>query len=80
MDCISTVDVAAIGKALAALHAGPQAAVGEAVVGFGAAQGLGELTLGDVTDEAEMASAGSQWAVTVEQAQGRAIPSAAQQG
>ena len=62
------VDVAAIGETLAALHASPEAAVGEAVVGFGAAKGLGELALGDVTDEAEMCSAGG------------AIPGAAQQG
>ena len=73
------VDVAAIGEALAALHAGPQAAVGEAVVGFGAAKRLGKLALGDVTDEAEMASADIKEGVTVEQARRCAILSAAQQ-
>ena len=63
-----------------ALHEGPKAAVGEAVVGFGAVERLGELALGDVTDEAEVASAGLHEAVTVEHAQGSAIPGAAQQG
>ena len=58
---------------------GPKAAVGETVVGFGAVERLGELALGDVTDEAEVASAGLHEAVTVEHAQGSAIPGAAQQ-
>ena len=41
---------------------------------------LGELSLGDVTDEAEVASACLQEAVTVEQAQCAVIPGTAQQG
>ena len=65
---------------MAALDAGPKAAVGETVVSFGAVERVSELTLGDVTDEAEMASTYLQETVTVEQAQGAAIPSAAKQG
>jgi hypothetical protein len=49
-------------------------------VGFGAAKGLGEFALGDVTDEAEVSSAGMEEAVTVDEEQGCAIPSATQQG
>ena len=48
-------------------------------MGFGAVERLGELALGDVTDEAEVASASLQEAVTVEHAQDAAIPGAAQQ-
>ena len=59
---------------------GPKTAVGETVVGFGAVERLGEFALGDVTDEAEVASAGLHEAITVEHAQGSAIPGAAQQG
>ena len=59
--------------------AGPKAAVGETVVGFGAVERFGELALGDVTDEAEVASTCLHEAVTVEHAQGAAIPGAAQQ-
>ncbi len=59
---------------MAALHPGPKTAVGEAVVGFGAVERLGELSLGDVTDEAEVASACLQEPVTVEHAQSAAIP------
>ena len=73
------VEVAAIGQTLAALDAGPKAAVGEAVVGFGAVKRLRELALGDVTDEAEVASTGVDEPITVEEAQGYAIPGAAQQ-
>jgi hypothetical protein len=54
-------------------YAGPKTAVGEAVVGFGAVERVGELSLGDVTDEAEVASACLQEAVTVEDAQRHGI-------
>ena len=74
------VGVAAIGHAFLPLDAGPKAAVGEAVVGFGAVERLSELALGDVADEAEVASAGLQETVTIDEAQGCAIPGAAQQG
>ena len=67
------------GRHWSALDAGPKAAVGETVVGFGGVERLGELALGDVADEAEVASAGLQETVTVEHAQGAAIPGAAQE-
>jgi hypothetical protein len=73
------VDVAAIGQALNALRDDPKAAVGETVVGIGAVERLGELALGDVTDEAEVASAGLGEAIAVDQAQGSAIPGSTQE-
>jgi hypothetical protein len=64
---------------LGALHGGPKAAVGETVVGLGVVERFGELALGDVTDEAEVASSCLHEVIPVEHAQGAAIPSAAQQ-
>ena len=49
-------------------------------MGFGAVERLGEISLGDVADEAEMASTCLYEAVTVEHAQCATIPGAAQQG
>ncbi len=42
------------------LHPGPQAAVGKAVMGFGVMETLGQLTPGDVGDEADVGSDGLQ--------------------
>ena len=42
------------------MHRGPETAVGKTVVCFGAMEILGELTLGDVSDEADMGSGGLQ--------------------
>ena len=43
-----------MGQALAALDAGPEAAVGKAVVGFCGMEILGEFALGDVGNEADV--------------------------
>jgi hypothetical protein len=51
--------------AAVALHPGPQAAIGKAVMGFGVKETLGQLTLGDVGDEADMGSGGLQVLVQV---------------
>jgi hypothetical protein len=56
---VAGVEVATFGKTVAALHPGPEAAVGKAVVGFGAVEALGQLTLGDVSDEADTCCLGS---------------------
>jgi hypothetical protein len=46
-------EASTFGKAVAAVHPGPETAVGKTVVGFGAVEILSELLLGDVSNQAE---------------------------
>jgi hypothetical protein len=62
-----------------ALDPGPEAAVGKAIVGFGAVETLGQLTLGDVGDEADMGSGGLEVLVHIEVEEIAAIPGASEQ-
>ena len=65
---------------MAALYPGPEAAVGKAIVGFGAVEALGQLALGNVGDEADMGSSGVELLVHIEGEEVAAIPGAAEQG
>ena len=62
------------------MHPGPETAVGKTVLCFGAVEILGELTLGDVGNEAEMGSGGLQVLVHIECREMATIPGAAEQG
>jgi hypothetical protein len=57
---------AAFGEAVAASDPDPKAAVGEAVMGLLTLEGLGELALGDMGDEAEVGAGGALVVVHVE--------------
>jgi hypothetical protein len=72
-------EVSALGEAVVALHPGPEAAVGKAVMGFGVVKTLGQLTLGDVGDEADMGSGGLQVLLLIEGGEIAAVPGAAEQ-
>jgi hypothetical protein len=72
-------EVSALGEAVVALHPGPEAAVGKAVMGFGVVETLGQLTLGDMGDEADMRSCGLQVLLHIEGGEITAIPGAAEQ-
>ena len=70
---------ATFGQRLAAADARPEAAVGKAVVGFGATEVVGELAFGDVGDEAEVGSGGVEETASVLHREVAAIPGAAEQ-
>ena len=70
---------ATLGQGLAAADAGPETAVGKAIVGFRATEVLGELALGDVGDEAKVGSGGVEETATVLHGKAAAIPGAAEQ-
>jgi hypothetical protein len=69
-----SAEAAAFGKAVAAIDAGPETAVGKTVLCFGAGEILGELTLGDVGNEAQVGSGGLEVLVRVESGEMAAIP------
>jgi hypothetical protein len=71
---------AAVRERLAAVHAGPETAVGKAAMGFGAADVAEEFGLGDVTHEADMRGGCVDEPVAVVDAEIAAVPGAAQQG
>ena len=73
-------ETAAFGQALAALHKGPEAAVGKAVLGFCWVEMLGELALSDVGNEADMGTGRLHRPASIEGAEMAAIPGAAEQG
>jgi hypothetical protein len=68
-----------MGQGLAALDAGPEAAVGEPVVGFGGMEILGEFALGDVGDEADVGAGRLERPATIEGTEMAAIPGGAEQ-
>ena len=70
---------ATVGQGLAAANAGPEAAVGKAIVGFGATEVVGELAFGDVGDEAEVGFGGVEETVSVLHGKVAAIPGTAEQ-
>jgi hypothetical protein len=76
---IAGAEASAFGEAVAALHPGPEAAVGESVLRFGAGEILGELTLGDMGNEADVGSGGLQVLVHPEVGEIAAVPGAAEQ-
>jgi hypothetical protein len=70
----------AVGEAVGALDPRPKAAVGEAVMGLVPLEGLGELALGDVGDEAKVGAGGAQGVVHVEGGEVAVVPGTAEQG
>ena len=72
-------EASTIGEAVAALHAGPEATVGKAIMCFGTVEMLGELPLRDVSNQADMRSGGLQVLVHVECGEMAAIPGRAEQ-
>jgi hypothetical protein len=62
------------------MHPSPETAVGKTVLCFGAVEILGELTLSDVGNEADMGSRGLRVLVHIERREMAAIPRAAEQG
>jgi hypothetical protein len=67
---------ATLGQGLAAAHAGPETAVGKAIVHFGATEVVGELAFSDMSDEAEVGAGGVEEMASV--LNGRSPPSQAQ--
>jgi hypothetical protein len=70
---------ATLGQGLAAAHAGPEAAVGKAIVHFGATEVVGELAFSDMSDEAEVGAGGVEEMASVLNGKVAAIPGAAKQ-
>jgi len=70
---------AAIGEGLTAVDAGPETAVGEAAVGFRAADVAEELALRDVTHEADMGGGCVDEMRAVLDAEVTAVPGTSQQ-
>jgi hypothetical protein len=70
---------AALGQGLAAAHAGPETAVGKAVVRLSAAEVMGEVALGDMTHDAEVGRGGVERMMDVVCGEIAAVPTAAQQ-
>jgi hypothetical protein len=60
---------ATVGQGFAAPDAGPQTAVGKAVVGFGVTEVIGEVALGDMTHDADMRRSGLDVTMAVISAQ-----------
>ena len=75
-----SVQVAAFGQALAALHCSPETTVGEAVVGFCRVEILCEFALRDVGDQADMGAGCLDGVETMERAEIATIPGATEQG
>ena len=71
-------EASTIGEAVAALDAGPEAAVGKAVMCFGTVEMLGELPLRDMSNEADMGSRGLKVLMHVECGEMTAIPGRAE--
>jgi hypothetical protein len=72
-------EASAFREALAASYRSPETTVGEAIVGFGAVEMVGQLILGDVTDEADMSSRRLQGTVAVEGVEVAAVPGTAEE-
>jgi hypothetical protein len=71
---------ATLGQGLAAAHAGPETAVGKAIVHFGATEVVGELACGDMSDEPEVGAGGVEEMASVLNGKvAAAIPRAAEQ-
>ena len=77
---IAGAQASTVGKAVAAMHPGPETAIGKTVLCFGTAEIFGELTLGDVGDEADMGAGGAQLLVHIGRGEIATIPGAAEQG
>jgi hypothetical protein len=71
---------AAARQALAAAYAGPEAAVGEAVVRLGPVKMLRQLVPRDVAHEADVCSGGLEGMMAIKGAQIACVPGAAEQG
>jgi hypothetical protein len=71
---------ATVGQGLAATHAGPQTAIGKAVVGFDVIEVVRELALCDVAHDGDMRGGGLDVAMAIVSAQVAAVPGGAQQG
>ena len=71
---------AAAGEALAAVDAGPQTAIGKAVVRVCGIEILCEFALGDVGNEADVSVSCAEWVGAVEHVEVAVVPSTAKQG
>jgi hypothetical protein len=71
---------AAAGQALAAVDAGPKTAIGKAVVRVCGIETLGEFTLGDVGNEADMGVGSAERVRTIEHAEVAIVPCTTKQG
>ncbi len=72
-------ETSSVGERLAAVHAGPEATVGKAVVSLTSAQVVEEFTLGEVSDEAYVRASGLDGPVAIVGGKIAAIPSATKQ-
>ena len=68
-----------VGEGLAAVHAGPEAAVGETIMGIGAAYEAEEFALGDVAHQAEVSGGSLEQTMVVVGSEIAAVPGAAEQ-
>ena len=70
---------ATVGQDAGAVDAGPETAVGEAVVGVGRVEMLKKFALGDVGNEADVGAGGLERVAAIEQAETAGIPGTTQQ-
>src|ERR1700677_2235182 len=62
------------------MDAGPETAIGKAVVRVCGIEILGEFALGDVGNEADMGVGGAEWIGAIEHREVAAVPSTTKQG
>jgi hypothetical protein len=72
-------EISSVGKRLAAVHAGPEATVGKAVVRLAPAEVAEELIWGEMTDEADMRGGGLDEPVAIVGGKIAAVPGATKQ-
>ena len=77
---IGGVQASAVGKAVAAMHPGPETAIGKTVLCFRAVEMVSKLTLSYVGNEADMGSGGAQLLLHIERREMATIPGAAEKG
>lgn len=77
---IGDAEASAVGKAVAAMHPGPETAIGKTVLCFRAVEMVSKLTLGDVGNEADMGCEDAQVLLHIGGREIATIPGAAEEG
>ena len=70
-------EVSPVGKAIAALHAGPEAAIGKSILRFAAREIAGELALRDMSNEAQVGFCGLRLRPSLRRGELAVVPGAA---
>ena len=77
---IAGAQASTVGNAAAAMHPGPETAIGKTILCFGTAEIFCELTLGDVGDETDMGAGGAQLLLHIGRGEIATVPGAAEHG